>query len=93
MVWYVGEEKGLNTHPNLVHEIKKKELTDGVLEKISRYNESAKDRAAELGAEHDDFVPRPNRINAAIDAIQDQLESSMLTVNADGTSFTQWGND
>jgi hypothetical protein len=66
LVWYIGEEKGVNTHLNLRHEIRQKELDGGVVEKISRYNENAREKAAGLGAEHDDFVPRPNKINTAI---------------------------
>ena len=89
LVWYVGEEKGLNTHPNLVHEIRQKELADGVLEKISTYNQNATEKAAESGAEHDDFVPRPNRINAAICAIKEQREGSMINLDTDENLFSQ----
>ena len=77
---------------HILSETSEKGLSGGVLEKISRYNEDAQQKAEELGTEHRDFVPRPNKVNTAIGAIQEQRQSSMLTLNADEILSTERSN-
>lgn len=44
LVWYVGEEKGVDTHLNLVYDIRQKELSNGALKNISLYNKDAREK-------------------------------------------------
>lgn len=49
LVWYVGpEEKEVNTHLNIVHEIRQEEMSDSVFDKINMYNKDTRGNSVYL---------------------------------------------
>lgn len=71
-MWYLGEQPESNVRPKLEHRLKTKGPAKSWVESIAQMNEREQAAMERLGGDHDNFVPRPNKINAAIDAMDTQ---------------------